>query len=100
VERCFNRLKQWGGIATRYEKTGQSFQAARRTRIATEVGVTFDDRLWRRSMRNRAELAGIYQFSRLGGSLLRFARRLLRHTDRGLHKTIDHSAQRLLPEVA
>jgi transposase len=28
VERCFNRLKQWRGIATRYDKTAQSFQAA------------------------------------------------------------------------
>lgn len=28
VERCFNRLKQWRGIATRYDKTAQSFQTA------------------------------------------------------------------------
>ncbi|MET8983012.1 transposase, partial [Streptomyces sp. NPDC004539] len=28
VERCFNRLKQWRGIATRYEKTTESYQAA------------------------------------------------------------------------
>ncbi|MFI6512073.1 IS5 family transposase [Streptosporangium sp. NPDC050855] len=28
VERCFNRLKQWRGIATRYEKTAESYQAA------------------------------------------------------------------------
>ncbi|MFG2394805.1 transposase [Streptomyces lavendulae] len=28
VERCFNRLKQWRGIATRYDKTAQSYQAA------------------------------------------------------------------------
>lgn len=28
VERCFNRLKQWRGIATRYDKTVESFQAA------------------------------------------------------------------------
>lgn len=28
VERCFNRLKQWRGIATRYEKTAASFEAA------------------------------------------------------------------------
>ncbi|MEU1625638.1 IS5 family transposase [Streptomyces sp. NPDC020096] len=28
VERCFNRLKQWRGIATRYEKTVESYQAA------------------------------------------------------------------------
>ncbi|GAA0279813.1 hypothetical protein GCM10010302_16930 [Streptomyces polychromogenes] len=28
VERCFNRLKQWRGIATRYGKTAQSYQAA------------------------------------------------------------------------
>nr|WP_267885119.1 IS5 family transposase [Streptomyces rimosus] len=28
VERCFNRLKQWRGIATRYEKTAESCQAA------------------------------------------------------------------------
>ncbi|WP_406419622.1 IS5 family transposase [Streptomyces sp. NBC_01614] len=28
VERCFNRLKQWRGIATRYDKTAASYQAA------------------------------------------------------------------------
>ncbi|MEU8807339.1 transposase, partial [Streptomyces anthocyanicus] len=28
VERCFNRLKQWRGIATRYDKTAESFRAA------------------------------------------------------------------------
>ncbi|WP_240627535.1 transposase [Streptomyces scopuliridis] len=28
VERCFNRLKQWRGIATRYEKTAESHQEA------------------------------------------------------------------------
>jgi transposase len=28
VERCFNRLKQWRGIATRYDKTTQSYRAA------------------------------------------------------------------------
>lgn len=28
VERCFNRLKQWRGIATRYDKTAESFEAA------------------------------------------------------------------------
>lgn len=28
VERCFNRLKQWHGIATRYDKTADSYQAA------------------------------------------------------------------------
>ncbi|MGW7329729.1 transposase [Streptomyces sp. NPDC054840] len=28
VERCFNCLKQWRGIATRYDKTAQSYQAA------------------------------------------------------------------------
>ncbi|GAA4708075.1 hypothetical protein GCM10023324_71740 [Streptomyces youssoufiensis] len=28
VERCFNRLKQWRGIATRYDKTAQSSEAA------------------------------------------------------------------------
>lgn len=28
VERCFNRLKQWRGIATRFEKTAESYQAA------------------------------------------------------------------------
>ncbi len=27
-ERCFNRLKQWRGIATRYDKTAQSYKAA------------------------------------------------------------------------
>ncbi|MFH8346300.1 IS5 family transposase [Streptomyces sp. NPDC018045] len=28
VERCFNRVQQWRGIATRYEKTAESSQAA------------------------------------------------------------------------
>jgi transposase len=28
VERCFNRLKQWRGLATRYDKTRESYQAA------------------------------------------------------------------------
>ncbi|MEU9298354.1 transposase [Streptomyces sp. NPDC048266] len=28
VERCFNRLKQWRGIATRYGETAESYQAA------------------------------------------------------------------------
>jgi transposase len=28
VERCFNKLKQWRGIATRYDKTTESYQAA------------------------------------------------------------------------
>ncbi|MFC5017048.1 IS5 family transposase [Streptomyces lienomycini] len=28
VERCFNRLKQWRGIATRYDKTAESYEAA------------------------------------------------------------------------
>ncbi|MGW2492861.1 IS5 family transposase [Streptomyces sp. NPDC001606] len=28
VERCFNRLKQWQGIATRYDKTAESYKAA------------------------------------------------------------------------
>lgn len=28
VERCFIRLKQWRGIATRYHKTAESYQAA------------------------------------------------------------------------
>ncbi len=28
VERCFNRLKQWRGLATRYDKTRESLQAA------------------------------------------------------------------------
>lgn len=27
-ERCFNRLKQWRGIATRHDKTAQSLEAA------------------------------------------------------------------------
>lgn len=27
VERCFNRLKQWRAIATRYDKTALSYQA-------------------------------------------------------------------------
>lgn len=28
VERCFNHLKQWRGIATRYDKTAESYRAA------------------------------------------------------------------------
>ncbi|WP_371129462.1 IS5 family transposase [Streptomyces sp. TLI_105] len=28
VERCFNRLKQWRGLATRYDKTRESYRAA------------------------------------------------------------------------
>ncbi|SEE71490.1 Transposase [Streptomyces sp. 2231.1] len=28
VERCFNKLKQWRGIATRHDKTTESYQAA------------------------------------------------------------------------
>lgn len=28
VERCFNRLKQWRGLATRRDKTRESYQAA------------------------------------------------------------------------
>ena len=28
VERCFNRFKQWRGIATRFDKTATSYQAA------------------------------------------------------------------------
>ncbi|MGW7452730.1 IS5 family transposase [Streptomyces sp. NPDC054787] len=28
VERCFNRLKQWRGIATRYDKTAPAYEAA------------------------------------------------------------------------
>ncbi len=28
VERCFNRLKRWRGVATRYNKTAQSYKAA------------------------------------------------------------------------
>jgi transposase len=28
VERCFNRLKQWRGLATRYDKTRESYHAA------------------------------------------------------------------------
>ncbi|MDC2958026.1 hypothetical protein PO587_26580 [Streptomyces gilvifuscus] len=28
VARCFNRLKQWRGIAARYAKTAESYQAA------------------------------------------------------------------------
>ncbi|MFJ2864128.1 IS5 family transposase [Kitasatospora sp. NPDC087314] len=28
VERCFNRLKQWRGLATRYDKTAMSYRAA------------------------------------------------------------------------
>ena len=27
VERCVNRLKQWRGVATRYEKRAANFQA-------------------------------------------------------------------------
>lgn len=28
VERCINRLKQWRGLATRYDKTARIYQAA------------------------------------------------------------------------
>ncbi|MQY06803.1 hypothetical protein ACRB68_48990 [Actinomadura sp. RB68] len=28
VERCFDQLKHWRGIATRYDKTAESYQAA------------------------------------------------------------------------
>ncbi|MYR47633.1 transposase [Streptomyces sp. SID4928] len=28
LERCFNRLKQWRGLATRFDKTAQSYEAA------------------------------------------------------------------------
>lgn len=28
AERCFNRLKQWRGFATRYDRTVQSYEAA------------------------------------------------------------------------
>ncbi|MGX8274599.1 hypothetical protein [Streptomyces sp. PBSH9] len=28
VERCFNRLEQWRGLATRYDTTRESYQAA------------------------------------------------------------------------
>lgn len=28
VERCFNRFKQWRGIATRYDKTVESYRTA------------------------------------------------------------------------
>ncbi len=28
VERCINKLKQWRGIATRYDKTATAYQAA------------------------------------------------------------------------
>lgn len=28
VERCFSRLKQWRGIATRYDKAAESYEAA------------------------------------------------------------------------
>ncbi|MFE2597769.1 hypothetical protein ACFXCZ_14900 [Streptomyces sp. NPDC059396] len=28
TERCFNRLKQWRGIATHYDKAAESCQAA------------------------------------------------------------------------
>ncbi len=28
VERCINRLKQWRGVATRYEKRAVNYQAA------------------------------------------------------------------------
>ncbi|GAB1824416.1 hypothetical protein [Herbidospora sp. RD11066] len=27
VERCFNRLKRWRGIATRYDKLARNYQA-------------------------------------------------------------------------
>ncbi len=44
VERCFNRLKQWRGIATRYDKTAQSYEAAVTLASLLMWAVTFDDR--------------------------------------------------------
>ncbi|MER6433797.1 transposase, partial [Streptomyces sp900105245] len=47
VERCFNKLKQWRGIATRYDKTTESYHAAvtlTALLMPADVGVTFDDR--------------------------------------------------------
>ena len=41
VERCFNRLRQWRGIATRYD-TAESYQAAV-TLVDPDVGVTIED---------------------------------------------------------
>jgi transposase len=42
VERYFHRLKQGRGIATRYDKTAESYEAA--VTLAALMGVTFDDR--------------------------------------------------------
>jgi transposase len=35
VERCINRLKQWRGIATRYEKTATVYQAGSTSRASS-----------------------------------------------------------------
>ncbi len=43
-----DRLKQWRGIATRYAKTAESYQAAitLASLLLTDVGVTFDVNSW------------------------------------------------------
>lgn len=40
VERCFNELKQWLGIATQYDKTAECYQAA--SALTPHVSVIFD----------------------------------------------------------
>ncbi|MBA8953471.1 transposase [Actinomadura namibiensis] len=39
VERCINRLKQWRGIATRYDKLAAHYQAAV-TLVSTLLWIT------------------------------------------------------------
>jgi transposase len=41
VERCFNRLKQWRAIATRYDKTARNFLAAVML-VATRLWARFE----------------------------------------------------------
>ncbi len=44
AERCFNHLKQWRGIATRYGTTTQSYEAAVALASLLHAGVTFNDK--------------------------------------------------------
>ncbi|MFI8951430.1 transposase [Streptomyces sp. NPDC053750] len=43
VERCFNRLNSFRGIATRYEKTATSYEAAVALRLKTDPRRCFSD---------------------------------------------------------
>lgn len=55
VERCFNCLKQWRGIATRYGKTAQFYQAAV-TLAALKIWIRTD---WRRALEAMVRRAAI-----------------------------------------